>query len=174
MVAMPCSAAVKEVLWLMAVDSVPGSRFRPFRCPCCAPLPTASVGRRHTFWDCPVAQAVRVTLSTELGAPTPDAASLWLPVPPSPHVPLPLWRLVALCALTAMDHGRCHLWTARYERPGARPDVQASCRAAVGSFWLLLEDFVGAHPHPLDGWDLDGDTPFVALDDGALSVRLPA
>ncbi len=158
--ALPCSAEVNPT-----VDSMPGSRFRPCDCPCSAPGPPATPGRLHTFWDCPAAVAVRGALADALGAPLPGPASLWLLDPPAP------WRLVALCALSAMEYGRCHLWTAHYA--GEPVDARASGQAAVGRFWLLLDDFATAYPRSLDGWDVGPDTPFLYLDDGLLTVRLP-
>ncbi len=169
--ALPCSAEIKETLWLMAVDSIPGNRFRPFRCPCSAPGPPATPGRLHTFWDCPAAVAVRGALADALGAPLPGPASLWLLEPPAPDIPVPLWRLVALCALSAMEYGRCHIWTAHYA--GEPVDARASGQAAVGRFWLLLDDFAAAYSLSLDGWGVGPDTPFLYLDDGLLAVRLP-
>jgi hypothetical protein len=105
----------KETLWRMALDGVGqlGSchvRVPPPPCAC-----GAAVGspRLHAFWDCPVAAALREALHARLGQPV-KRAQLWLLHPPA-GVQQPVWDVVALAALSALEVGRRRL------RSGAAP-----------------------------------------------------
>jgi hypothetical protein len=87
---LPCGNHLKEPLWRLSIDCVPGARIRPWRCPCdllAAPIPSP---RSHSFWDCPVASAVRGQLASALGRAPADLprASIWLLSPP-PLLPGP-------------------------------------------------------------------------------------
>ncbi len=168
---LPIDARVREVLWLLAIDAIPGGRIRPFTCPCSHPGHPDSSGRRHSFWDCPVAVAVRDGLEEALGRPLLGPASLWLLAPP-PGTCAPAWQVIALTALHAMEHGRRRLWALHHqaEDPGAAL-VLAASRAAVGRFWLALDEFAWANPRPPAGWELDEASPVLFVRDGRLCVR---
>jgi hypothetical protein len=88
----------------------------------------------HAFWDCPVARAVRDVLQAGLSGLSVERRHVWLLESPSPAVNALLWRVVALCALNAVEEGRRALW---------RPEgtVDGAGRGAVARFWLLLHDF---------------------------------
>ena len=138
---------VKEPHWRLAVDAFPGARFRNWTCPC-GTASAASRGRRHSFWDCPVAGAVRQQLTSPAvpGGPVADAlrAHVWLLRPPPGYARQPhLWTRVALVAVAAMEHGRCVLWARSVA--GEHDVVLAAGRLAAARFWALLEE-VGDSP----------------------------
>ena len=107
---LPCSNSLKEPLWRMAINVIPGSRTPAWGCPCCPARLLTSTSRRHSFWDCPVAAAVRAQLAMGLGETAVTPASLWLLRPPRHGLCSPAWTLVCLAALEAMEYGRRYLW----------------------------------------------------------------
>jgi endonuclease/exonuclease/phosphatase family metal-dependent hydrolase len=171
----PCANHLKCTLWRLAVDAIPGSRVRPWHCPCDLHRPHPS-SRLHSFWDCPVARAVRDQLQRALGATPLARHEVWLATHHSPDIHIPVWRLVACLALDAMDYGRRLLWirrrSAAWPDPGpaglaalrttltaatvdaqvmpailaARHDVVAAvANLAAARFWHNLHDFASAH-----------------------------
>ena len=125
----------------MAVDAIPGSRFRPWQCPCAASLPVTS-GRQHTVWDCPVALGVRAQLADArlpggaLPAATQEAVWLLRSPPARGHD----WPTIALCVTAAMEHGRRVLWALASNGDRGAAAVQAATNLAADRFWALLED----------------------------------
>lgn len=110
----------KEVYWRLVLNGLATSARLHLSQPCgvcgCAPgLHEPGVGRRHHFWDCPVAQAVVAALQQQL-------PSAWCHEPLQPHhvlfmhrpagvspattVHKHVWRVVCLAAVCAMDEGR--------------------------------------------------------------------
>lgn len=162
----------------MLAGGIPGCRWSErFRCPCTAGVAPPSVGLQHTFWDCRVACAVRQALSDALGGGMPTRGSLWLLTPPRAGVCAGAWRLVALAALHAMEHGRRHLWASRHQnvRQGMRigDGAAVASQSAVGRFWLVLHEFVAVNGRPLPDWQLDDRHPVICVCDGRLVVRQP-
>ena len=137
---------VKEPFWRLASDAFPGARFRNWTCPCGTSGSTspASRGRRHAFWDCPVAQAVREQLHSPdvPGGPAPtavDRADVWLLRPPATYAGRSRqWSVVALAAVAAMEFGRAVLWARSVA--GEQTVVVVAGRLAVARFWALLEE----------------------------------
>jgi hypothetical protein len=171
----PCANQLKCTMWRLAVDAIPGSRVRPWRCPCDLHT-THPSSRLHSFWDCPVAVAVRAQLQHGLGMDALPRHAVWLAAQPRPDVHMPVWHLVACLALDAMEYGRRLLWVRRhsavYPDPGparlaslrgalprdvidaqimpavvqARGDmVSAVSNMAAARFWHNVHDFAGAH-----------------------------
>jgi hypothetical protein len=174
---LPCDNAIKETLWRLAINCIPGSRAHPWHCPCGFQAPRSVSSRQHSFWDCPVAVAVRDQLATAMGSP-PTRASLWL-LRPTPAGLCPgSWTLVCLAALDAMDFGRRYLWAGhRSHRTDAVPQpaaVVAVGNAAAARFWHNLQDFTAAHAAPPPSWPVSPGHPFLYLRDGRLALRLPA
>jgi hypothetical protein len=180
---LPCANSAKEPLWRLAVDCTPGCTIRPWLCHCArTPFPSA---RLHTFWDCPVAQAVRTQIDHVLApsAPTPTSrANVWLlGPPPLPHITPGVWTLVCLCALAAMEYGRTLLWAQHHHLPAAPAPqwanpLRAVSNAAVARFWHLLQDFARANPRH---WTLPHSHPFLhtittADPRGRLDIHLPS
>ena len=151
----PVDKRVLEPLWRMGIDAVPGGRVASWVCPCAqpggAPCP---VPRHHSFWDCPVAVAVRSQLEASL-APAPlSRSALWLLRPPSPAVNPQVWPVVCAAALEAMDYGRRRLWGVRIGLQtvaggGGATGAQLGQEIVAGvaalsaeRFWLTLQEFV--------------------------------
>lgn len=114
---LPCANSTKEPLWRLAVDGIPGTNVHPWRCPC--DLHASHVhahSRTHTFWECPVAKAVRRQLEAALPAGTAVTRSaVWLlGPPPRQAVDEHAWALVCLAAVAAMEYGRQYLWAHRH------------------------------------------------------------
>ena len=137
---------VKEPFWRLASDAFPGARFRNWTCPCGTSGSTspASRGRRHAFWDCPVAQAVRDQLHSPdvPGGPAPAdvvRADVWLLRPPAAYAGRSRqWSVVALATVAAMEFGRAVLWARSVA--GEETVVVVAGRLAAARFWALLEE----------------------------------
>ena len=138
---LPCDNRVKEPLWRLAVDAIPGSRFRNWTCPCLASSPSSS-GRQHSFWDCSVAVGVRAQLSDARlpggAVPAATQADVWLLQPPSAGTNA--WPTIALCATAAMEHGRQVLWALSSDGRRGPEAVQTASNLAADRFWALLEE----------------------------------
>lgn len=129
----PCTNALKETLWRLAVNSIPGGVIRPWLCPCDLHSPPIQSSRVHSFWTCPVALAVRAQLDNTLGVAV-ARPSLWLlGPPPLPNLDDNIWRLVSLAALSAMEHGRALLWAHRCSPDWPDPGVLAWANLARSS-----------------------------------------
>jgi hypothetical protein len=105
-----------------------------------------------------------------------DRAELWLVCPPA-GLAQPVWDVVCLAALSAMDMGRQRVimagLAAKATLPSAR--VLAIGVAVTADFWGRLQTFVSLGIRPR-GWDtVPADHPFLArgLDDRMVLV-LPA
>jgi hypothetical protein len=179
---LPCDNHIKEALWRLAINCIPGSLIRPWACPCGHSIPAGGQDPRlHSFWDCPVAVAVRGQLDAALGRPV-QRSSLWLlGPPPLPDLHLGVWRLACLAAIGAMEHGRALLW-ARFHSPAWPADADAAAcsrvvtgvgNAAAARFWHHLQDFTHVHPQGLPGWDLPPSHRLLTLRGGRLSLECP-
>jgi hypothetical protein len=181
----------KEVFWRMALQGVRGAGGHDIvpsgPCPCGQRYPPASSMpatqraswlREHSFWHCPVAQAVMLELARVLHAsgclPAHglQAAHVWLCSIPHPSLSASVWKVVCLAALSAVDYGRRRMWALHlaashnpHTHPGLRqltmfeawdiPEphphltpVQRASQAAVASFWRSLHSFVHFHKTP--------------------------
>ena len=107
----PCKNKHKEVLWRLVLRALPlasrmaGSDLAGCGCGHASPAP----GRLHHYWDCPIAQGVRDTISAQLGPSQGPLtqAHIWLArTPPGLHPGV--WDVVCLLAVAAMDKGRRH------------------------------------------------------------------
>ena len=167
-----CPNALKEPFWRLALDAIPGSRVHPWRCPCSTSVPSPH-GRPHSFWDCPVAMAVRRALEAAVPGTNLHRSALWLLRPPVPACSAPVWRLVCLAAVDAMEHGRRLLW-ATHLRTAPSPvpaDVLTAIGdAAVARVWSSLRDFAAAHNPVLPAFRVGPGHPFLAFVDGSLVV----
>ena len=171
----PCSNHLKEPLWRLAAGAILGSRVRPWTCPCASDLPQPVCGRRHAFWDCPVAVAVRSQLAG-LGPVPPPCSSVWLLRPPASDVCASAWALICMVAIYAMERGRRGLWAAQTVAGTSRLSpsaIAAIANASVADFWWALTDFAESHPDPPSTWSLRADHPFLCLRSGRLTVRGP-
>ena len=162
------SGHLKSVYFRLAANAIPGAAIRPWTCPCATqPLPNAhQQARQHSFWDCPIATAIRHDIATALHiSPSlltqPD---LWLMRPPTHTSISPdLWTATCLAALDAMEYGRASLWKhhillqsphrpPRPHRPlldipipQAAPIAQALpiiSAATISRLWCNLQDYI--------------------------------
>jgi hypothetical protein len=101
--------------------------------------------RQHTFWGCPVAQAVVAAVLSALPAgvqPRFLCAHLWLCSPPAPEViNVHVWRVVCLAALSAMEYGRRVMWAlhlaaaAEAQAPPPPPAANAGRQLSLFEAW---------------------------------------
>lgn len=193
-----------EVYWRLALNGLPTAErmaLAAARCACGASIP----GLVRHYWECPLASGLRQELEQVLaGAGAPGLRlrrdQLWLArvprVPPGrPALHPPLWAVVCLAALCAMDYSRRSMQRpggARAPPGGARrtPAPQplsleerlAQLRGALRArFWDLLVDFATAANYPrgwadaVASWEAPSSHPFFGADDGSrLSVHAPA
>ena len=129
-------------MWRLAVDAIPGSRFRPWTCPC-QHAAGRSVGRQHAFWDCAVATAVRAQFS-ETRLPcgpvrSVQQAEVWL-LRRDQQEPDSRWQQLAVCAIAAMEHGRQVMWARMHAGELGDALVQPAANLAVERFWWLLAE----------------------------------
>ena len=117
----------KETLWRLAVNGVRGAGGHDIvpngPCPCGwqAPSSDEDLSRRamqqqiHVFWSCPVAAAVRNTVSSALPPETQiPCSALWLMQ--APHgISKEVWSVVCAAAVEAMDWGRRYLWALSWD-----------------------------------------------------------
>ena len=175
---LPVENKHKEILWRLAVNGVAGAGGHDIcsrqPCACGHQLTAAQVRnqrsqlhRQHVFWECPVAHGVREQLQRGLGegAAAVQQWQVWLLQPP-PRVRPAVWRMVALAALEAMEHGRRFLWWSIRGRGVDVDDAlqQARLRAAA-EFWAILHDFAAETlVVPERGWASVGPNhPFLAV-----------
>jgi hypothetical protein len=181
----------KEVYWRLVLNGLAlASRMHgsgPQPCACGSPAPQPD--RRHHFWDCPVAAAVRSTLAAQLGGQQPSRQQLWLMRHPA-GVHAGVWDAVCLAALAAMDGGRrqlaARLLQARQAADGPSSSrhpppppptpaqlVPAAQRHAVARFWDLLQDLCTVGTAPA-AWQqqLPAEHPFICWDVEAHRLRL--
>ena len=184
--AVPCSNHVKEPLWRLSVNGVPGAGghhiVTEHPCPCGWRVPPvfgphppdtdlavlrAGLLREHCFWSCPIASAVLHEVQSGLPAGVPlHMSHVWLVVSPCPAVVRQaVWDMVAMCALAAMWRGRRVFWKRHLQLhqggpPHAAASVQAStCRTAAGLFWSFLQDFAAMHSHNVGSWPAYASLP---------------
>ena len=117
--------------------------------------------RRHHFWDCVVAVSLREVISEALGPGVPlSRLQLWLVRPPV-DVAAPVWDVVCLAAIAALESGRQTLYAGRDTVPRARLRRKV-CAVVVSDFWSRLAAFVAAGLTPR-GWDrVPACHPFLA------------
>ena len=150
----------KEAFWRLALDGFAGFTMHAAirarggvvaRCPCGAVMATGD--RRHHFWDCPVAVCLRDVVAECLGAHGGLACRhLWLALPP-PAVSPPVWDVVCLAAVAALERGRQLLFPRRVAGE-AVVGFAVCCRvsaAVVSDFWSRLAAFA-AWGRPPRGW----------------------
>lgn len=136
----------KEVFWRLVFNGLPtAERMHMTDRECvCGPVEGGQPGRRHHFWECPVAQAVVGVMQQQLvgwmsGAlqshhvlcmrcpePAPGAGGA-----PGPAMHKGLWRVVCLAAINAMDGGRRAANSVGLEQRQQQRDDPAAQQAAA-------------------------------------------
>jgi hypothetical protein len=188
---LPCNDDIKEAYWRLTAGITPGCSFTPWTCPCACITPISP--SLHSFWDCPVAKAIRQQLQQCLnhsltGPPIPPApphappatptltrAALWLHKPPMPSIHPAAWSLICVAAIHAMDSGRRALWVHRLGAAWnpATPHLAVSSAtvAATTTFWAVLQDAIATIPGGL--WVLPPRHPCLSVVDGQLVLNIP-
>jgi hypothetical protein len=116
-----------------------------------------------------VASAVRAGLTAHgVDGDMLTARHLWLLTPPAAAVFTPVWQVVCVAALGAMEYGRTYMWAQRLAAAApptgqtlitaympaatagpALPDLaERASRAAAARFWSYLQDFTDARLVP--------------------------
>jgi exonuclease III len=123
-------------------------------------------GRPHTFWDCPVAYAVRDEVMHSLPAGCVlERHHVWLLDPPHKSIHPQLWALISLAALAAMEKGR---------RTLAHLTLEAAAKAREA---VAAEDDIVSPPRSpfhegvVPDSDSDASSPFNPLPDSAPGSR---
>jgi hypothetical protein len=103
---------------------------------------------RHHFWLCPIAEAVRQEMESQLRAKNMLVAAarltcshVWKGVKPHPGLHRMVWDMVCLAAVHAMNVGRQAAWSVshRLDAPDLVADVVR--KVAKAAFWNVLADF---------------------------------
>jgi hypothetical protein len=157
----------KEALWRLMVNGVRGAGGHDVTpagaCPCGwhPPAPAGAAGgeapvlawRKHAFWHCPVAAAVRREIHSGLGR-APSCANTWLLQPPRKTMHARVWGVGGMVAVAAMEHGRKAMWVMHKERStGLLCPRTASCNTA--SIMEGYRTFPGPQPTPArHNWDV--------------------
>ena len=177
---------LKQILWILAVDGVPGSHNPAWSCPLCQPqLETPSTHtnspRFHCFWQCSVAAAVRHEIDNALAAwcPTHTAISrraLWLleASRTSPPLHKNVWTVVCLAVLEAMEHSRRAFQRAHSHSQLSAPTALANIVSAPATrFWQNLADLATAFTSLPPAWVDATDQPFITVQRGRLVLGHP-
>ena len=144
--AVPLDNRHKDAFWRLSVNGVPGAGGHDIctlgPCPCgwCVdPLICDTLDRKrllgapaiqaHTFWECPVAQAVILELANALPVGTQlHRMHVWLGISPCPEILLPVWQVVCMSAVAAMERGRRFLWSLHFTSVAAQPVAASNIR----------------------------------------------
>jgi len=176
----------KELLWRLTLNGVPNAQHMHLLGEPCT-CGVAGPGRRHHYWECPVAQAVVAAIQQRLPQPAQlQCVHVWLARPPHRTLHKGVWLVVCMAALLAMDHGRKRLcaWALppRPDRPPPRvpphgQEVAVASKAAVAFFWAMLADFAGMRTCPPEWLPAISTThPFLAThaggQDGECALRV--
>jgi hypothetical protein len=172
-----CANQLKEILWLLAHNAMPDNHIpsSTWACPCTR-QPLASTHRQHTFWECPVAIAVREQLTHSLPGVAIAQSHVWLMRPPSQQLDVRIWCVVCVAVLQAMSFGHKLLWRQHLHahtvvEPAAHP-VQHACTMSANHFWSTLQAFTFSAD--VTAWLVGPDHPFICASDQALRIKMPA
>ena len=179
----------KEFFWRFTVDGLPTAARMHMLGEPCAVCQSMAPGRRHHYWECPVAMAVVTELRRGLagfGGEPLRCDHVWLARRPCDQLHQGLWLVVCQAALLGMDKGR-RLMVAttmadRHQQhrglhslPGPA-QLQVVCRVAAATFWDMLADYVGLGMTPVT-WlaEVHSQHPFLGVQlaaDGRRSLVL--
>ena len=137
----------KESAWRLALDAFPTARrmHSNSACPACG---EASPDFKHLFWSCPVADAVRHEVESQLlvagclqSASRLACPDIWLAVRPHQRLHRMVWDLICLAAIHAMEVGRRTAWAVSQRLTSTHLVEHIASRAARGAFWDAMADF---------------------------------
>jgi hypothetical protein len=167
----------KEAWWRLAVDGfseMGNSHYRDHPAGTCAcGKSVAPSPRSHYFWDCMAARVLRSFLTHHLGVPlhSLEKSNLWLLEPPE-GVQQPVWDVVCMAAISALERQRRHSHVAHDEAP-YNPIVAGV--AAVTDMVERMQGFVMLGKVPKKGgWErVTADHPLIAKKpDGCMMLRI--
>ena len=169
--AVPLDNRHKDAFWRLTVQGIPGAGGHDIclmgPCPCgwCVDALACNTSERtrllgapsmqaHTFWSCPVAQAVIRAISQAL----PPGVQLhrmhiWLVIPPCAAVLMPVWQVVCMAAIAAMERGRRVLWAVHLSHlhtPAAAGQVRQQTLEEAWGFDPAPSQLQGDAQQPLD------------------------
>jgi len=163
-----------EILWLLAHNALPTAERLHHDGETCFCCPTVSnPGLKHHFWECRVARGILTELNKQLSNwegfedNTIQRHHIWLLESPSPTFFKPLWPIVALAALNAMDSGRRTLFRSSQQSPtpASLPTIRrAAIRNGIAAFWKLIAHFAANNQQPAIWSSLPADHPFLHWD----------
>jgi len=139
---MPVANMAKEIAWVLAHDAVMTPERVTHGMACSCLCGAQRPGRRHYFWDCPVARAVVSELQGRLPV---DAGCLrrrhlWLLQAPPSQATEP-WGVVALAALSALEHVRRVAIRRRLRVREGPFTFEGASRRAIAYFWAAISKF---------------------------------
>ncbi len=145
---LPVANAAKEVLWALTYDAymTPQRLHQVDPCVC----GTHGPGRRHYFWDCPIACAIVCEMQRFLpsGAGRLSCRHLWLLDPPPTQAADP-WAVVALSFLSCLEHvRRAAVRRSLSPTPQPPPTVEGASRRAIAHFWAGIAKFCSLNIAP--------------------------
>jgi hypothetical protein len=126
--------------------------------------------RRHYFWDCVVARALRENMAMAMLGSPPDTADdcfsradLWLVQPPAGLAP-PVWDVVCLAALSALDSGRQQVIMTglRVRRALTSAEVMRISVSVIADFWGRLQSYVSLGLRPKAWATVPAHHPFLS------------
>jgi hypothetical protein len=142
----------KEAAWRLTLNAFPTADRMPAPAggqpKCCAACGAVNPGIRHHFWLCPMADAVRQEVESQLRAKNMLGVGarllcshVWKGVKPHHGLHGMVWDMVCLAAVHAMNVGRQAAWSLshRLETPDLVADVVQ--KIAKAAFWSVLADF---------------------------------
>ena len=123
----------------------------------------------HHFWECVVAQRLREQMGVMLGAAggaelaAVSRAQLWLVCAPA-GVQQPVWDVVCLAAVAALDVGRQRLYAVRGGRSQRAPvsAVRRVGASVVADIFARLRSFAALGLVPRGWRDVPQEHPFLA------------
>jgi hypothetical protein len=132
----------------MGIPQLPACGNQLARCAACN---VAVPGFAQHFWSCPVAEAVRDEVETQLRAKGWLAAdrglrcdALWMGVKPHCSLHRLVWDMVCLAVVHAMNAGRRAAWQVSHQLPTPDLVLVVAQKVARASFWSVLADFAAS------------------------------
>jgi len=177
----------KEFFWRFTVDGLPTAARMHMLGEPCAVCDHLAPGRRHHYWECPVAEAVVQELRKGLagfGGEPLRCDHVWLARRPSSQLHWGVWVIVCQAALLGMDKGRRlmaasalaaqeqqHQPRSLHSLPGPARLLIVG-RVAAATFWDMLADFVGLGLAPAS-WlaEVHSQHPFLGVQQAADGSR---
>lgn len=157
----------KEALWRLVFDALPSAqriRSQPKPCICGEVQP----GRRHYFWECPVAQALIADIRDRAGTAELRCEHLWMAIPPvGACIYQGVWDVVCIMAIAAINtvKRRAYKIMKQHSTFSAPEGVEATLTTSARLlFWEYLSDFAAVIDTVPPRWQphVSAQHPFLA------------